>query len=148
VLTFTPVPAAGRRETEAGYGTWLIEPAGGGQALIVSLRPVSTDPCDHRMQTAAHDPGRELREVTNLRYHACTNPVCRRPAAHCDWEHNIPYEAGGRTCLCNGNPECRFDHRLKQSKGWTVRQYPDGRIEWTTPTGRSAVTEPHQYPTD
>jgi len=28
-------------------------------------------------------------------------------AARCDFEHNTPYEAGGRTCLCNGGPQCK-----------------------------------------
>src|SRR6266704_4083435 len=52
-------------------------------------------------------------------------------AARCDFEHNTPYEAGGRTCLCNGGPKCRYDHRLKQP-GWKVEQLPDGTFRWTT----------------
>jgi hypothetical protein len=100
------------------------------------------------MQTRAHDPGVELREVTNLRYGTCTGPSCRRPASRTDWEHNTPHDVDGRTCLCNGKPACRTDHRLKQAKGWTVVQHPDGRIDWTAPTGRTATTEPHRYPTD
>jgi len=126
----------------------VIDPRNGGPELIVTIYPVSTSPCDHRMQAAGHDPGTELREVTNLRYGTCTGPVCRRPAAQCDWEHNITHETGsGPTCLCNGNPECRFDHRLKQDPRWTVTQHPDGRIAWTAPTGRTATTEPYRYPT-
>jgi hypothetical protein len=148
VLTFTPVPEPGQLNSGTGYGTWLIEPGHGGQDLIVTIKTVSTDPCDHRMETPAHDPGRELREVTNLRYGSCTGPVCRRPATQSDWEHNIPHDQDGRTCLCNGNPACRSDHRMKQAKGWKVSQYPDGRIEWTAPTGRTAITEPHRYPAD
>ena len=40
---------------------------------------------------------------------ACPHPAptCRRPASNCDFEHNIPYEAGGRSCLCNGGPPCK-----------------------------------------
>ena len=67
-----------------------------------------------------------------------------RPA--CDFEHNTPYEAGGRTCLCNGGPKCRHDHRLKQQPGWKVDQLPDGTFRWTTPAGRSYDTEPTRYP--
>ena len=48
------------------------------------------------------------------------------PPPNCDFEHNTPYEAGGRTCLCNGGPKCRHDHRLKQQPGWKVDQLPDG----------------------
>jgi hypothetical protein len=84
--------------------------------------------------------GRRVRHAT------CTSPVCRRPAAQCDVEHNTPYEAGGRTCLCNTGPKCRHDHRLKQHSGWKVDQLPDGTFLWTTPTGRAYTTEPTRYP--
>src|ERR1019366_8797990 len=53
-------------------------------------------------------------------------PACRRPSATCDFEHNIPYEAGGRSCLCNGGPKCRYDHRLKQDPRWRVEQITPG----------------------
>jgi hypothetical protein len=65
---------------------------------------------------------------------------------NCDFEHNIPYEAGGRTCLCNGDPKCRFDHRVKQDPRWKVEQLPSGEIRWTMPSGRQSVTEPTRYP--
>ena len=64
----------------------------------------------------------------------------------CDFDHNTPYEAGGRTCLCNGGPKCRHDHRLKQHPRWTVDQLPDGTFRWTTPAGRTYITEPTRYP--
>jgi hypothetical protein len=124
----------------------VLDPGNGAGELIVVIWPVSTDPCDHRMQTARHRPGTELRHVTGLRYGTCTSPVCRRPAWQSDFEHNRPYEQGGLSCLCNGNPKCRRDHRLKQHRGWRVDQHADGRIVWTAPTGRTATTWPHQYP--
>jgi hypothetical protein len=125
----------------------VLDPGAGLPELVVTIWPVSTDPCEHRLEAAGHDPGTELRHVTNLRYGTCTGPACRRPAAQSDWEHNVPFEKGGRSCLCNGNPECRHDHRLKQAPGWTVTQHPDGSIDWTGPTGRTATTRPHRYPT-
>jgi hypothetical protein len=64
-------------------------------------------------------------------------PGCRRPAATCDFEHNTAYEAGGRACLCNGNPKCWFDHRMKQDPRWKVEQLP---------SGRQYITEPTRYP--
>ena len=63
---------------------------------------MTTDPCDHRYQASGHDPGVKLRHLSQIRHATCTGPGCRRPAAQSDFEHNIPYEAGGRTCLCNG----------------------------------------------
>jgi len=126
-------------------GTWRLRTPGPGPGLIVTLEPVTTDPCDHRFQAKGHDPGVRLRHLSQVRHATCTSPVCRRPAAQCDHEHNIPYEAGGRTCLCNTGPKCRHDHRLKQHPKWRVEQLPDGTFRWTTPSGRSYDTEPTRY---
>src|SRR5262249_34172869 len=87
-----------------------------------------------------------LKHLIQVRHATCTSPVCRRPAAQADFEHNTPYEAGGRTCLCNTGPKCRHDHRLKQHPRWTVDQLPDGTFRWTTPVGRTYTTEPTRYP--
>ena len=65
------------------------------------------------MLDLAHDLEVKLRHLTQIRHATCTGPGCRRPSTQADFEHNIPYEAGGRTCLCNGGPKCRHDHRLK-----------------------------------
>ncbi len=52
----------------------------------------------------------------------------------------------GRTCLCNGNPTCRHDHRAKQHPAWNADQLPDGRIRWITPACLHCTTEPTRYP--
>ena len=131
---------------DAGRGTWRLRVPGGGPDLLVSFDPVATRECDHRFQATGHDPGVKLRHLTQVRHATCTGPWCRRPAAGCDFEHNTPYEAGGRTCLCNGGPKCRHDHRIKQDPRWTVDQLPGGTFRWTTPTGRQYTTEPTRYP--
>jgi len=142
-FSFTP---ARRDGPPGGYGTWILRTSGDGPDLIVTLDPLATDPCDHRYENRGHDPGVKLRHLTQVRHATCTSPVCRRPAARCDFEHNTPYEAGGRTCLCNAGPKCRHDHRLKQHPKWHVDQLPDGTFCWTTPAGRSYTTEPTRYP--
>ncbi len=88
-----------------GYGTWRLRTPGDGPDLIIELHPITTDACDHRFQAAGHDPGARLRHLAQVRHTTCTSPVCRRPASQCDFEHNVPYEAGGRTCLCNAGPK-------------------------------------------
>jgi Domain of unknown function (DUF222) len=138
--------AASRDGPPGGYGAWRLRTPGPGPDLIITLDPVTTDPCDHRHETSRHDPGARLRHLSQVRHATCTSPVCRRPAGQCDHEHNIPYEAGGRSCLCNTGPKCRHDHRLKQHPGWTVDQLPDGTFRWTTPSGRSYTAEPTRYP--
>jgi hypothetical protein len=130
----------------ADPGTWRLRVPGGGPDLLVTFDPITTQECDHRFQASGHDPGVKLRHLTQVRHATCTGPWCRRPAAQCDFEHNIPYETGGRTCLCECGPKCRRDHRLKQDPRWAVDQLPDGTVRWTTPTGRQYTTEPTRYP--
>ena len=142
-FSFTP---ASRDGPPGGYGTWRLRIPGSGPDLIVAIDTLDTRHCEHRYQARGHDPGVKLRHLSQVRHATCTSPVCRRPAGHCDFEHNTPYEAGGRTCLCNGGPKCRHDHRLKQQPGWKVDQLPDGTFRWTTPSGRSYDTEPTRYP--
>jgi Domain of unknown function (DUF222) len=135
-----------REGPPGGYGTWRLRTPGCGPDLIVELHPVTTQDCDHRFQAKGHNPGVRLRHLAQVRHATCTSPVCRRPASQCDFEHNVPYEAGGRTCLCNAGPKCRHDHRVKQQPRWNVDQLPDGTFRWTTPSGRSYITEPTRYP--
>jgi hypothetical protein len=143
-FTFTP---ASRDGPPGGHGTWRLCTPGPGPDLIITLESLTTDPCDHRHQANGHDPGVTLKHLTQVRHATCTSPICRRPAAQCDVEHNTPYETGGRTCRCNTGPKCRHDHRLKQHPRWRVDQLPDGTFRWTTPSGRTYTTEPTRYPT-
>ena len=139
--------AVGQHGPPGGYGTWrLCTGSPEERDLIVALGPIATGECDHRHQAKGHDPGVMLRHLTQVRHATCTGPACRRPAARCDFEHNTPYEAGGRTCECNGGPKCRRDHRLKQHPRWTSEQPSPGVIVWTTPAGRRYTTEPTRYP--
>ena len=97
-FAFTP---ARRDGPPGGYGTWRLRTPGPGPDLIIALESLTTDPCDHRFESRGHDPGVRLRHLAQVRHATCTSPLCRRPASQCDHEHNTPYEAGGRTCLCN-----------------------------------------------
>jgi hypothetical protein len=143
---FAFAPADGHTPP-GGYGTWRLRTGVGGQRdLVVALDSIATDLCDHRFQARGHDPGVRLRHLAEVRHATCTGPGCRRPASRADFEHNIPYETGGRTCLCNGGPKCRFDHRLKQDPRWRVDQFPDGTFRWTTPSGRQYTSEPTRHP--
>jgi uncharacterized protein DUF222 len=130
-----------------GYGTWRFTTGVPGQrAWIITIAPIPVGDCDHRYQASGHDPGGKLRHLTQIRHATCTAPMCQRPSSRADFEHNIPYEAGGRTCLCNGAPKCRHDHQLKQGPHWRVEQHPDGTFTWTTPAGRQYSTGPTEYP--
>ena len=134
-FTFT---ASGEQGPPGGYGSWRLSAGLPGQRdLIIALDPIALQTCDHRFEARGHDPGVKLRHLTQIR-HATYAPSCRRPASNCDFEHNIPYEAGGRSCLCNGGPTCRHDHRLKQHPRWKVEQITPGTFRRTAPL-RTAV---------
>jgi len=131
-----------------GYGTWRFTTGVPGQrAWIIDIDPIPAGDCDHRYQASGHDPGVKLRHLTRIRHATCTGPMCECPSGRADFEHNIPYDKGGRTCLCNTGPKCRHDHRLKQDPRWRVEQHPDGTFTWTTPSGRQYTTGPTEYPT-
>jgi hypothetical protein len=104
-LTFT---RADDRGPPGGFGTWrLATGTPGRRELIVALGPVAIDDCDHRHEAQGHDPGVMLRHLAQVRHARCTGPGCRRPASRCDFDHNVPFGQGGRTCLCNGGPPCK-----------------------------------------
>jgi hypothetical protein len=104
-------------------------------------------PCDHKYEAAGHDPGVKLKHLTSILNHYCTFPPCRRPHTNCDYEHSTPYEKGGRTCLCQGGPVCRRNHRNKQAPGWRLEHgEARGWFRWTTASGRTYTSRPSQYP--
>ena len=139
--------AADQHGPPGGYGAWRLSAGPPGHTdMLIALDPITTNTCDHRFGATGHDPGLRLRHLSQVRHATCTGPCCRRPSARSDFEHNVPYEAGGRTCLCNGGPKCRYDHRLKQNPGWHVDHLPDGTFRWTTPSGRQYLTELTRYP--
>ena len=143
---FTFIPD-GQPDPPGGYGTWRFSTGIPGQpTLIIALGPLPAGRCDHRHQARGHDPGVMLAHLVRVRHATCTGPGCRRPSVRCDFEHNIPYEAGGRTCLCNVDPKCRYDHRVKQDPRWKAEPFPGGEVRWTTPSGRQYTTEPTRYP--
>ena len=143
-FTFTPADADG---PPGGYGSWRFTTGIRGQpALLIAIDPIAIDECDHRFQAKGHDPGVKLRHLSQIRHAMCTGPMCRRPSVRADFEHNTPYDQGGRSCLCNGGPKCRHEHRLKQDPRWTVEQPTPSTFRWTTPSGRQYTTEPTRYP--
>lgn len=78
----------------------------------------------------------------------CRAPGCGRAAAGCDCDHVEPWPSGP-TSLANTCCLCRYHHRLKtHARGWRVEGAGDDGLTWTTPSGRTATTEPHDYRED
>ncbi len=131
-----PIPADLAREV-AAQGTWrrlLTDPASG--ALLDYGRTTYTPPTG----LAGFIRARDLH---------CRNPICGQPAARADLDHTIPYQPEGTTSQHNLHASCRHHHRLKtHAPGWQVDQHLDDRITWTTPTGRTYTSKPHDYRPD
>ncbi|MGA2826637.1 MAG: hypothetical protein ABSF03_11010, partial [Streptosporangiaceae bacterium] len=133
------------------YGTWRLRSGFWGLGpdspdLAFDLDPIAVTDCDHRYQTSAHDPSDRLRHLVEIRDGECTWPPCRRAARRCDFEHTVPWEAGGVTCACNAGPRCRHHHHAKQAPGWQLSQDRPGYSTWTTPSGRTYTSGPATYP--
>jgi hypothetical protein len=112
--------------------------------FTVTLLP--GDACDHAWQTPAYQPSPALRHLVEARHDTCVFPGCRRPAAQCDKDHTMPYDQGGKTCLCNLAPLCRTHHRAKQTPGWQLTQDQPGVMTWRLPSGRTYQTAGDPYP--
>ena len=117
------------------------------QRLRIRITPLAVGSCDHRNEEPGYKPSRLLRHLIEARTPRCTAPGCRRPAAQCDQDHTIPYQAGGRTCECGLGPLCRRHHRCKQAQGWTLEQPEPGVFVWITPAKRRYTTGPTTYAT-
>ena len=117
------------------------------QRLRIRITPLAVGACDHRNEEPGYTPSRLLRHLIEARTASCTAPGCRRPAAQCDQDHTIPYQAGGRSCQCNLGPLCRRHHRCKQAHGWTLEQPEPGIFVWITPAKRRYTTRPKTYAT-
>ncbi|OBI43920.1 hypothetical protein A5707_03885 [Mycobacterium kyorinense] len=111
----------------------------GTTAKIKPLVKPSADPEPHYRPSAA------LAEFVRLRDLTCRFPGCDQPAEVCDVDHTVPYP-NGPTHPSNLKLLCRYHHLLKTfytgRGGWTDRQYPDGTVEWTAPTGHIYTTKP------
>jgi hypothetical protein len=138
----------GMNPGKTGIPVTITLPADGDgpPAVTFPVHPIPLDgQCDHRYQVPGHDPSPLLRHLVQVRDGSCVEPGCARSAVRCDFEHSIPFEKGGRTCLCNGNCKCRRGHGIKQRGNWAAIQI-GGYTTWHTPSGRAYTTGPRQYP--
>lgn len=109
-------------------------------AVVKPLRLLADAPAEPRYR-----PSAALAAFVRCRDLTCRFPGCDRPATHCDIDHAVPYPYGP-THPANLRCLCRKHHLLKTfwsgPGGWRDRQYPDGVIVWTSPTGQTYRTAP------
>jgi hypothetical protein len=91
-------------------------------------------------------PSTALADFIRCRDLCCRFPGCDRPAEVCDIDHTVPWERGGLTHPSNLALLSRAHHLIKTfwdgEKGWAERQFADGAILWTSPSGRTYTTTP------
>jgi hypothetical protein len=85
---------------------------------------------------------RDLRLWLRVRDETCRGIGCTRRAATSDIDHGHAWATGGRTDATNLAHLCRGDHTRKHRLGWTMTHLPDGTIRWTSPLGRTYLSEP------
>lgn len=94
---------------------------------------------------ARYTPSSALANFVRCRDLTCRFPGCDHPATQADIDHTVPYPVGP-THASNLKCLCRFHHLLKTfwigALGWHDRQYPDGTVIWTSPTGHTYTTYP------
>jgi hypothetical protein len=137
LIGYGPIPAPLAREIAAD-GVW--------KRLVTD--PLSGALLDHGRTT--YRPPAALADFVRARDVHCRHPICRRRAIDSELDHTVAYTgAGGRTSASNLYGACVHHHHLKHdAPGWSVRQHHDGRITWTTPTGRTYTSTPHDYRVD
>ncbi|WP_231737332.1 HNH endonuclease [Mycobacterium sp. IS-1742] len=103
------------------------------------IHPANAAPEPH------YRPSTALQDFVRCRDLTCRFPGCDQPAHRCDIDHAVPYPTGP-TCASNLRCLCRKHHLLKTfwtgKTGWRDRQFADGTIVWTSPTGQTYTTRP------
>ncbi|MFV8262248.1 HNH endonuclease signature motif containing protein [Mycolicibacterium peregrinum] len=127
-----PDPTAPTEPGESSDTTESTEPA---------MRTESGEPVERA--ELGYRPSVALSEFIRWRDLTCRFPGCDAPVERCDIDHTAPWPAGP-THPSNTKLYCRAHHLIKTfCPGWSDRQFPDGTVEITTPTGHTYATEPH-----
>ncbi len=100
-------------------------------------------PCEKEEQR--YRPSVTLQRFVRCRDLTCRFPGCDAPAEVCDIDHAIAHPRGP-THPSNLRCLCRKHHLLRTfwigEEGWSDKQFPDGTIVWTAPTGHTYTTHP------
>ncbi|TFV85178.1 HNH endonuclease [Microbacterium sp. dk485] len=94
------------------------------------------------LEVDRYTPGTDQRRYLQARDQHCRGFGCRQPAHRCQIDHNHEHHDGGPTALSNLAHFCTRHHTLKTETEWTVRQLPDGTVEFTSPLGNTYTDEP------
>ncbi|MEO5921984.1 MAG: DUF222 domain-containing protein [Pseudolysinimonas sp.] len=107
------------------------------------VHPVSSAVLD--LDRTSYRVPADLKRWLAVRDRTCTFPGCGRAASGSDIDHTVPWHRGGATTAENLAHLCRHHHRLKHQTRWQVKQVPDRRPEWTSPTGHVREGDPPPF---
>ncbi|WP_075848380.1 HNH endonuclease signature motif containing protein [Saccharomonospora sp. CUA-673] len=121
-----PIPAAYAREI-------MTNPKSIWRKVLCD--PATGNPVD--LGRTSYRPNSTIRKLVQVRDRMCVVPWCRRPARHCDFDHQQQWSKDrGTTSTANAAPRCRRHHRLKNAPGWLNHYDPThGTSSVTTPLG-------------
>jgi hypothetical protein len=146
------VPAA----TAAGIGNAPGRLAGWGSLAAAEVRRivaaarfwtrVEVDPVDDAIlafDSAQRTIPTALRRLIQARSETCDEVGgCPVPAHHCDIDHVIRVEHGGRTVAINLSALCRPGHQTKDDGYLDVERTAEGELIWRTRWGGRFITRP------
>ncbi|OLT38725.1 hypothetical protein BJF85_08575 [Saccharomonospora sp. CUA-673] len=97
--------------------------------------PATGSPVD--LGRSSYRPNATIRKLVQVRDRMCVVPWCRRPARHCDIDHQQEWvKDQGPTSIDNAGPRCRKHHLMKNAPGWINHYDPvHGTSSVTTPFG-------------
>ncbi|KRD09733.1 hypothetical protein ASE48_06880 [Mycobacterium sp. Root265] len=108
-------------------------------ATGAKVKPLSE--CADLPAERQYRPSTALTAFVRMRAMTCSFPGCNRAAHRCDLDHLTPWPAGA-THPGNLAPLCRLHHLIKTFCGWEPAAKPDGRIQWSAPTGHTYTKAP------
>jgi hypothetical protein len=116
-------------------------------AMKATLRTLE-EPAVSDAEALRYQPTAAVERWVRMRDLTCRFPGCHRAAVICDVDHTDPFNHvdprnGGLTVPWNLKCLCREHHRDKTFvDGWRDRQFRDGTVVWTSPTGEVYQTVP------
>jgi len=127
-----PIPIERARDLCAGAKGWMRVLTHPETGMVLSVG------------RTRYRPPPSLRRLAQWRADRCMAPGCGISATRCQIDHSLAWEHGGSTSLSNLAPLCTGHHTIKHHGGWTLSQFEDGTIEWTSPLGRRYLVVPER----
>ncbi|HWM32750.1 MAG TPA: DUF222 domain-containing protein, partial [Pseudolysinimonas sp.] len=148
VPVLTLLGAGDEPATLDGYGPIDAETARRLAAHAPSFTRLLTHPISGGLldiDRTSYRPPADLKRWLAVTDVLCAFPGCGRLARNSDIDHTVDHQYGGATRADNLAHLCRHHHRVKHQTRWRVRQGPDRKITWTSPTGHERDADPPPF---